>query len=416
MAEFPFATVTANELSFAERDERYRRLHDWPARSYRHSSGLRMIWKYEDVREVLAAATPAITPANALEPLVGYPRIATTARAIAPMVRHLVPLPAKATADLTDRALHKRVWDTMAGPAGHFRIPAAEQPARAAAMARHFHAALAELSPGPGELDVTALSIAYATRVTGSAVGLPAAEWPQVALWSGAQSGLLGRRMRGRELAAAVAALGRLFTVSGRAVDHELRSGAVGFATRLRNAGIPRRVAVSAVANSLAAGVHTVSGSIQQGVQRLLADPRRVWWDLLADPDTAGQVAGKVLQLDPGLVAWKRRVLRPVTLASGTELPAGPVLVMFAAANRDPAAFPDCLDLRRPGKMPLTFGFGAHVCPGKQSATLAVEVFLHQLRTLVPDAYQLPGPAVPPRAADLLFSGAQVHLAGGRRR
>lgn len=65
--------------------------------------------------------------------------------------------------------------------------------------------------------------------------------------------------------------------------------------------------------------------------------------------------------------------------------------------------------------MPLTFGFGAHVCPGKQSATLAVEVFLHQLRILVPGAYQLPGPSVPSRAADLLFSGAQVRLAGDRR-
>ncbi|MEU1985454.1 hypothetical protein [Nocardia sp. NPDC019395] len=415
MAEFPFATVTANELSFAERDERYRRLHDWPQPTYRHSSGLRMIWKYEDVREVLEAASAAITPANALEPLVGYPRVAATPRAIPHLVRHLVPLPAKATADLTDRRLHKKVWDTMSGPAGHFRIPAADRPRQAAAMEQHFHAALDELETGTGELDLTALSIAYATRVTGSMVGLPAAEWRRVAVWSGAQSGLLGRRMRGRELAGAVAALGQLFTVSGRAVDHNLRSGTVGFATRLRDAGIPRRVAVSAMANSLAAGVHTVSGTIQQGVQRLLSDPDRIWWDMLAEPDTAGRVAAKMLQLDPGLVAWKRRALRPVTLASGTELPAGPVLVMFAAANRDPAAFPDCLSLRRGGKMPLTFGFGAHTCPGKQCATLAVEVFLHQLHALVPEARLAAGPPDPRPGPDLLFSGARVRLARDRR-
>ncbi|MGI5221226.1 hypothetical protein [Nocardia sp. CA-290969] len=415
MAEFPFATVTANELSFAERDERYRRLHDWPGRAYRHASGLRMIWKYDDVREVLDAGSPAITPANALEPLVGYPRIAATPGAIPHLVRHLLPLPAKATADLTDRRLHKQVWDTMAGPAGHFRIPAADRPRQAAAMTAHFHAALRELPAGTTELDVTALSIAYATRVTGSAVGLPEREWQRVAVWSGAQSGLLGRRMRGRELSDAVAALGQLFTVSGRAVDHNLRSGTVGFATRLRDAGIPRRVAVSAVANSLAAGVHTVSGSIQQGVQRLLSDPGRVWWELLTDPATAGQVAAKILQLDPGLVAWKRRVLRPVTLAGGTELPAGPVLVMFAAANRDPAAFPDCLSLRRPGKMPLTFGFGAHICPGKQSATLAVEVFLHQLRMLLPQARLVAAAPGSRRDPDLLFSGAAVRVTGDRR-
>ncbi|MEU4839911.1 hypothetical protein [Nocardia testacea] len=411
VAEFPFAEVTANEMFFTERDERYRRLHEWPQRSYAHRSGLRMIWKYDDVREVLAAAKPEISRANSLEPLVGYPRIAATPRALPHLFRHLIPLPAKATADLADEPLHDRVWNTMAGPAGHFTIRAADRPQHLAALTGHFEAALAATAPSGPTLDVTALSIAYATRVAGSAVGLPPEIWPRVAVWSGAQSGLLGRSMRGRELAGAVAALGQLFTVSGRAVDHGLRSGTAGFATRLRDAGIPRRVAVSAVANSLAAGVHTVSGSIQQGLQRLLHDPDREWWGLLAEPGTAGDVAAKVLQLDPGLVAWKRRIERPVVLGGGTELPAGPVLVMFAAANRDPAAFPDGHSLRRGGKLPLTFGFGAHICPGKQLATLAVEVFLHQLYLRAPHARPVEGESRPRREADLLFSGADLHIA-----
>lgn len=411
MAEFPFDRVTANEMSFTERDERYRLLHEWPQRSCPHRSGLRMIWKYDDVREVLAAGDPEISRDNSLDPLVGYPRIAATPRALPHLFRHLVPLPAKATADLTDEPLHDRVWNTMAGPSGHFTIRATDRPRHIAALTEHFHAALATIAPSGPELDVTALSIAYATRVTGSAVGLPAGEWSRVAVWSGAQSGLLGRSMRGRELAGAVAALGQLFTVSGRAVDHGLRSDAVGFAARLRDAGIPRRVAVSAVANSLAAGVHTVSGSIQQGVARLLHDPDREWWRLLAEPRTATEVAVKVLQLDPGLVAWKRRIRRPLTLTSGTELPVGPVLVMFAAANRDPAAFPDCLSLRRGGKLPLTFGFGAHICPGKQLATLAVEVFLHQLYLLAPGTRPVEVGPPPRRRADLLFSGADLHIA-----
>lgn len=407
VAEFPFAAVTANESTFAERDERYRRLHEWPERSYRHATGLRMIWKYDDARAVLEATAPGISRTNALEPLVGYPRIAATPRAIPHLVRHLLPLPAKATADLTDEPLHKRVWDTMAGPGGHFTIPIADRPRRAAELSGYFRAALTESGPDHRSLDITALSIDYATRVTGSAVGLPPEEWGRVAVWSGAQSGLLGRRMRGRELAGAVAALGQLFTVSGQAVDHQLRTGRVGFASRLREAGIPRRVAVSAVANSLAAGVHTVSGSIQQGVQRLLSAEYRHWWELLAEPGGPARVAAKVLQLDPGLVAWKRRIARPVTLPSGTELPAGPILVMFAAANRDPAAFPDCFGLGRGGKLPLTFGSGAHVCPGKQLATLAVEVFLRELYSLAPGARAV-GEGAIRRPPDLLFSGADV--------
>ncbi|NEW52502.1 hypothetical protein GV792_20930 [Nocardia cyriacigeorgica] len=403
--EFPFERVTANELTFDERDERYRRLHEWPEVTHRHSSGLTLVWKYDDVRELLESASPGVTNANSLDPLVGYPRIAATPRAIPQMLRHLVPLPAKATANLADDRLHKQVWDTMAGPAGHFTIAPTDRPREAEQMAAHFREALDEQVAVRDGLDVTALSIAFAMRITGSAVGLPSTDWDRVADWSGAQSGLLGRTMRGRELADAVGALGQLFTVSGRVV----RDGAGGFAARLREAGIPRRVATAALANSLAAGVHTISGSIQQGVQRLLSDPDRRWWKLLGDERAAGQVAAKVLQLDPGLVAWKRLATEPVTLASGTELAPGPVLVMFAAANRDPAAFSECLSLRGTGKRPLTFGFGRHICPGRQLATLAVEVFLRELYEFVPAAALSRRPAVT-RPADLLFSGADVML------
>ncbi|MGK8524745.1 hypothetical protein ACRS6B_25795 [Nocardia asteroides] len=410
---FPFHEVTCNELPYAERDERYRLLHDWPEPSYAHPSGLRMIWKYADVREALEATTPGLSNGNSLDPLVGYPRIAMTARAIPHFVRHLVPPPAKATANLADDRLHKRVWNTMAGPSGHFTITPAQRPHRAAEMSEHFHNALRDAEfRRRSPLDVSALSIAYAARIVGAAVGLPASDWPHVAAWSGAQSGLLGRVLRGRELADAVSALGWLFTVSGKAVRAGRGSEATGFARRLRDAGLSHRIAVSAMANSLAAGVHTVSGSIQQGVQRLLGDPDRSWWNLLTDPTDAGRVAAKILQLDPGLVAWKRRARTPVELSSGTRLPAGPVLVLFAAANRDPEVFPDCLDLYGTGKMPLTFGFGKHVCPGKSMATLAVEVFLQQLRELAPEAELVPNSGHAARRSDLLFSGADITIVG----
>ncbi|WP_280266928.1 hypothetical protein [Nocardia wallacei] len=406
--EFPFARLTPNQLTFAERDQRYRWLHRWPEPTYRHPSGLRMVWRYDDVRELLEAADPGISNTNSLQPLVGFGRIATNPRAVGHLCRHLIPLPAKATADSTDAVMHKKVWETMAGPAGHFTVPASERQRRTEGLTEHFHRALHDFQVPDGPLDVTALSVAYATRVIGEAVGLPTEHWPQVSEWSGAQSGLLGRHLRGRELADAVGALGRLFTVSAGAVE---RGGAQGFPVRLSAAGIPRRVAVSAVANSLAAGVHTVSGSIQQGVQRMLRDPDRSWWGLLADRSDAARVTAKTLQLDPGLVAWKRTVVHPVTLRSGTTLPQGPVLVMFAAANRDPAAFANPLDLHSPGKLPLTFGFGRHVCPGKQLAQLAIEVFLRELFELRPYARLLPGASSPRRrAADLLFSGADIVL------
>ena len=407
MAQFPFAERTPNELSLAERDERYAQLHEWPERVYQHNSGLLMVWKYGDVKEVLEAEVPGISNANSLDPLVGFPRIMANPRAIPPFLRHLIPLPAKATANLTDDGLHKKVWDRMAGPGGHFTVPPQERGERAEAMRAHFHQEVARFRAGDA-LDVTGLSVAFAAHITGSAVGLPPEDWTRVATWSGAQSGLLGQWMRGRDLADAVEALGQLFTVSGNAIRGDR---ATGFAAHLQGTDIPRRVAVAAMANSLAAGVHTVAGTIQQGVQRLLSHPQRIWWSMLSDPDGARTVSGRILQLDPGLVAWKRRATRRVTLSSGTTLGPGPILVMFAAANRDPDAFRDPYDLDSGGKLPLTFGFGKHVCPGKQLANLAVEVFLRELHALAPEARSIPPtPAPGLRRRDLLFSGADVSI------
>lgn len=410
MARFPFAEHTANELSWKERDELYARLHEWREPVYRHDSGLLMVWRYGDVKDVLEAEAPGISNANSLDPLVGFPRIMANPRAIPHFLRHLVPLPAKATANLTDGELHKRVWDTMAGPGGYFTIAPHERDDRAGVMRAHFREEVARFRTG-NTLDVTGLSVAFAARVTGSAVGLPPADWTRVAAWSGAQSGLLGRWMQGRELADAVEALGQLFTVSDHAIQDSRRNDAQGFASRLRDSGIPHRVTVAAMANSLAAGVYTVAGTIQQGAQRLLSDPQRAWWSLLGGLEGARIVGGRILQLDPGLVAWKRRATRRVTLSSGTTLGPGPVLAMFGAANRDPEAFKNPYDLESGGKLPLTFGFGKHVCPGKQLANLAVEVFLRELHDLAPQAELIPAtPSPGSRQRDLLFSGADVSI------
>jgi cytochrome P450 len=405
---FPLAELTLNELSWQDRDDRLARLFEWPEPVYRHSSGLLVSWRYDDVKQILEADAAEISNSNSLDPLVGYPRIMATPGAIPPFLRHLVPLPAKATANLTDTGLHKRVWDAMAGPTGHFTIAAGERAEWETAIRRHFHAELDRFQ-ADGVLDVTGLSIAVAARVTGSAVGLPAADWPRVAVWSGAQSGLLGRQLRGRELATAVEGLGQLFTVSANAVRNG--AGEQTFAARLNESQVSRRVAVSAMANSLAAGVHTIAGTIQQGVQRLLGDPERVWWSALGDPDGSRKVAARILQLDPGLVAWKRRITKPVTLSSGARLEPGPVLALFAGANRDPEAFENPFDLESRGKLPLTFGFGKHVCPGKQLANVAIESFLRELHTVAPEPEpELVAAQRAARSRDLLFSGADVSV------
>ena len=62
------------------------------------------------------------------------------------------------------------------------------------------------------------------------------------------------------------------------------------------------------------------------------------------------------------------------------------VLLMLAAANRDPRTFvdPDNLDIARQGARPLAFGHGAHICLGAPLARLEGEIALATLTRRFP--------------------------------
>ena len=63
-----------------------------------------------------------------------------------------------------------------------------------------------------------------------------------------------------------------------------------------------------------------------------------------------------------------RRFVETAGIVAGEVMQAGDaVLVLLAAANRDPAANPDPdrFNLQRPDRRLFTFGLGAHACPGR---------------------------------------------------
>jgi cytochrome P450 len=55
--------------------------------------------------------------------------------------------------------------------------------------------------------------------------------------------------------------------------------------------------------------------------------------------------------------------------------------MLWGAANRDPAVFPDpeVFNLKRPMRGDATFGGGAHICPGRGIARRLTEVTLDAL-------------------------------------
>ncbi|MFD9419486.1 cytochrome P450 [Streptomyces goshikiensis] len=105
---------------------------------------------------------------------------------------------------------------------------------------------------------------------------------------------------------------------------------------------------------------------------RLRRDPRVVPW-----------AAEELVRFDGPVQGTSRTATRDTTIA-GIPIPAGdPVVLLFAAANRDPARFPapDQLLLERRDNRHLGYGWGTHSCIGTRSAQACVRAALDALRT-----------------------------------
>ncbi|QNK79915.1 cytochrome P450 [Nakamurella sp. PAMC28650] len=140
----------------------------------------------------------------------------------------------------------------------------------------------------------------------------------------------------------------------------------------------------------LLAGFETTVNAIGNGVRALLAD-REQWELLVADPSRASAVAEEVLRFDPPVQQTARVLLTatgPVELA-GVPVPRGQwVLLMLAAANRDPAVFadPDRFDITRSNAADhLAFSGGIHYCLGAALARMELTAAFRALAVRFPN-------------------------------
>lgn len=421
---FPFAERSANMMAPDELNDSYRRLFELDARSFTDSE-YQFVWHHSDVREVLQARNDNLTVKHSLVPRVGFGALALYPGNWLPFARDLVPLPAHATADNTDPTSHARIWKAMAGThTGYLTTHSSPE-----FMDRHFEAALALQTQGIGgevRIDVSSLAIDYSARLVAEMVGVPKEQWPDIKRWSQAQSGLLGQRVPHSEQPQAIASLGQLFRLGKQLVRASIE-GADEYAKEdtyirhLLDQGVPPAHAVSVFANSVAAGVFTISGSLQLSTEGLL-DPATNFenWGRLGANSQVMPVTNEALRLYPGLIAWPRYATKEVTLSSGTTLRKGAILALTGAANRDPDVIisPNEFSVHRPANTAassLTFGKGAHQCPGQDPSRRAVAAFLSGLHAAVPDAELIEHPhAHKPVTQDRLFNSAQVMVRASR--
>ncbi|KUJ66729.1 cytochrome [Streptomyces albus subsp. albus] len=142
----------------------------------------------------------------------------------------------------------------------------------------------------------------------------------------------------------------------------------------------------------LFAGFETTVNLIGNGTYALLRNPeQRALLQDAADRGDQALLAGAVEELlrydGPVEIATWRFATEPITLGGQRIATGDPVLVVLAAADRDPERFdrPDVLDLTRGDNQHLGYGHGIHYCLGAPLARLEGQTALATLLRRLPD-------------------------------
>jgi cytochrome P450 len=121
------------------------------------------------------------------------------------------------------------------------------------------------------------------------------------------------------------------------------------------------------------------TASLLGNAMEILATRPDIQQQVRENLDLLGPFIEEVLRFEPPFRGHYRHVVADTTLG-GTDLPAGSrLLLLWGAANRDPAQFdaPNEFRLDRPGgKGHITFGKGLHFCVGAALARLEAQIVL----------------------------------------
>jgi cytochrome P450 len=142
---------------------------------------------------------------------------------------------------------------------------------------------------------------------------------------------------------------------------------------------------VSMCALMLFAGHETTTTTITSAVKLLLENPDQL--ELVrANPSSSGKAVEEVLRVEGAIKVLHRWVIEDLELR-GQRIRAGErVLLIPAAANRDPAKFeePDRFDITRSPNPHLAFGKGVHACIGAMLARIEMRIAVAAIAERLP--------------------------------
>jgi cytochrome P450 len=256
------------------------------------------------------------------------------------------------------------------------RIQAAEQSKTSARILS------GELEPAADPRRLTEFAFRLPVHVVAGLLGVPPDRLRETAQWTDDFVRCLSPLSTLEQIEQSKTAAGRLLDLFGSLLAGRGTGGLLGtLAAQARRLG--REDVDVIVANGigfLSQSYEATAGLIGNTLLVLISQPA-VCEQVAGDPGLLRHVVQEVLRYDPP-VQNTRRFLAASGEIDGQQMKEGDaILVVLAAANRDPQANPDAqrFEMLRENRRTFTFGAGAHACPGETLAASIAEAGVRQL-------------------------------------
>ncbi|WP_165818162.1 cytochrome P450 [Frankia canadensis] len=149
---------------------------------------------------------------------------------------------------------------------------------------------------------------------------------------------------------------------------------------------LPLSGCLSTIMTVIGGGVATTTAALEHCLGVIDSHPE-IRARLIADPSLIPQAVEEAIRIHPPVLQVARRLLEDTTV-DGVQMFAGErVLGSVLSANHDSSVFPnpEAIDIDRPVKSHLTFGFGVHRCVGIEVARMELNLMIGSLLKRFPD-------------------------------